>query len=337
MADDADAVPFLYAVPPLLGYRSGPAPTAGVPSATGPISSPGQPLTGSASLLGQPGSLLPGSQEAGEEEDEDMIHLLDDREAKEFPVFDPSITDESAWDAGEDINAYLQKHFNHTIRPEEWDNVMKDFPKPSCPALQVPKLDNDMKKQIKKAGKDPHFGAERSLYNLQKLILDLAGPLTCLWSDLRDTSAEIKPQEIIWLVQRILVLVGSTSHSITQERRKVAWSRVNPTTVSLLPEDEEEDKETTLFGGGFLERASKRMEEERILAKVTGSKPPPPKRQRMGQPQEDLRRFLDQGARAKYGGRNPQRLQPYSNQQYPSRHRPNPKAFKGKGKKHYKN
>ena len=33
-----------------------------------------------------------------------------------------------------------------------------------------------------------------------------------------------------------------------------------------------------------------------MLAKVTGSKPPPLKRQRVVQPQEDLRRFLEQGA-----------------------------------------
>jgi len=57
------------------------------------------------------------------------------------------------------------------------------------------------------------------------------------------------------LVQRVLILLlGSISHSITQERRKLAWSRVNPTTISLLPEDEEEeDKVITLFVGGLLE------------------------------------------------------------------------------------
>jgi len=115
-----------------------------------------------------------------------------------------------------------------------------------------------------------------------------------------------------------------------QERRKVAWSRVNPTTVSFLPEDEEEGKEMTLFGGGFLERASKRIEEEKMLAKVTGSKPPPPECQRVVQPQKDLRRFLEQGARAKYSGRNPQCPQQYSNQQ-----RHNQKSFKGNSNSTY--
>jgi len=97
-----------------------------------------------------------------------MIHLLDDWEAEEFPVFDPSIADEVSWDAGGGINTFLQKKFSYIIRPEEWDYAIKDFQKPSCPALQV---DNDMKKQIKKAGKDLYYGPVRLLYNLQKQIL----------------------------------------------------------------------------------------------------------------------------------------------------------------------
>jgi len=55
------------------------------------------------------------------------------------------------------------------------------------------------------------------------------------------------------------VLLSSASHFTTQERRRVAWSRINPSTVSLLQEDmEESKKESTLFGGGFLERAAKK-------------------------------------------------------------------------------
>jgi len=32
--------------------------------------------------------------------------------------------------------------------------------KPNCPALQTPKLDEEVKKLIQQAGKDPHFGTE---------------------------------------------------------------------------------------------------------------------------------------------------------------------------------
>ena len=91
-----------------------------------------------------------------------------------------------------------------------------------------------MKEQIKKTSKDSHIGAERSLYSLQQELLDLAGPLTCFWADMADPNAKVAPQAVILLVQRVLCLMGSASHSITQERRKVAWFRINPSTVSLL-------------------------------------------------------------------------------------------------------
>jgi len=255
------------------------------------------------------------------------VEYLGEEEAMEFAQFDPTVTKDNSWEAGEVIDTFLKKHFNRSVLPEERDAIMGDFPKPTCQVLQVPKLDNEMKKQIKKAGKDPHYGVERSMYRLQDQLLDMADPLTCLWADLTSKDVQVKPQEIILLVQRVLVLLGSASHSITQERRKVAWSRVNPSTVDLLPEDgEEEKKETTLFGGGFLERASKRMEDEKTLAKVTGSKPPPQKRCRTQDP-NDLRRFLDRGAPAKYGSRNPQRQQPYSNQRYSNQRNSNQQHY----------
>lgn len=239
------------------------------------------PCSWFASSLSQAGSASLQGQVEGED-DSNVVVLLDNEEALDFVDFNPTINDDNMWDAGEVINAFLEKHFNQVITSEEREAIMNDFPKPSCQALVTPKLDEDMKKQIKKAGKDPDFGAERSLFKLHLQLLDMAGPLTCLWAELSNKGTQVKPQEAILLIQRVLVLLGSASHSITKERRKVAWSRINPLTVSLLQEDaEEKKKESTLFGGGFLERAAKRLEEEKALVKVTGAKPggnPPPKR-----------------------------------------------------------
>ena len=89
--------------------------------------------------------------------------------------------------------------------------IVKDFPKSACQVLWVSKLD-EMKKQIKKAGKDPPFGAERSLYKLQDQLLDMAGLLTCLWADMVNKTAEVKSQNVALLIQRVLVLLGSASH-----------------------------------------------------------------------------------------------------------------------------
>ena len=150
---------------------------------------------------------------------------------------------------------------------------MKDFPKPLCPALQTPKIDDDIKKQIKQASKDPHFRVEKSLYKLQEQILDMAGPLTCLWADLLNQYVTVKPEDVILLLQKVLVLLESAFHNVSQERRRIAWSQTNPAT-NTLPDISEETKgkKTTLFGAGFLERATKRLEEEKVLAKVTRTK-----------------------------------------------------------------
>ena len=85
-----------------------------------------------------------------------------------------------------------------------------------------------MEDQLKSKGKDPHHGAEKSLYKIQDQLLDVAGPLTCLWADLLNKEARVSTEDILLLLQRALVLLGNTSHSINIERRKVAWAKVNP-------------------------------------------------------------------------------------------------------------
>lgn len=97
---------------------------------------------------------------------------------------------------------------------------MKEFPKPNCKLLQVPRLNEGMKAQIRRSEKDPHFGVERSLYKLQDQLLDATGLLTCLWSGLMNKDVEVNPQEIILFAQRVLVLLESTSHTIIQERQR---------------------------------------------------------------------------------------------------------------------
>ena len=286
-----------------------------------------QSLPGSASSQGQPGSSSTQGQVQGEEDDDDVLELLDDKEAREFTDFDPTVNNDNDWDAGEVINTFLKKHSGRAVTADERQAIMKDFPKQSCWVLRTPKLNENMKRQIKKAGKDPLFGQERSLFKLHDQLVDMAGPLTCLWADIANKEAKVNPHEVILLVQRVLVLLGSAAYSVKQERMKVAWSRINPSTLGLLQEDTEEDKEeNTLFGSGFLERAAKRMEEEKALAKVTGTRPGGNTQKRQGDP-NDLRRSLERGAPARYGGRNSQRHQPYPRTQPP------PKTSKGKGKK----
>jgi len=248
--------------------------------------------------------------------DEDIIEPLGDAEALELVEFDPAVESEESWIPPQPILAFVEKHFGKGLAPGELEKIVKDFPKPQCRLLETPTLDDQVRDHLKKLGKDPHFGAEKSLYKLQGSILDFTGPLTCLWADLLDTKTKVRREEVILLIQRILLMVADLSHSVSQERRQIAWSRLNPVIKDISLEDKKE-KSATLFGDSFMEKAAKRIEEEKTLAKFTNSpkEPPPPKRRKYTQDPTDLRRFLEKGAPAQYGSRKHQRQQPYNHNQ----------------------
>ena len=196
---------------------------------------------------------------------------------------------------------------------------MKDFPKPKCDAMAVPRLDDQIKDHLKKKGKDPLFGAEKSLFKIQENLLDVAGPLSCLWSDLLKGGARISTSQVLLLAQRALVLLGSVSHQISQERRKIAMGKINPKLKSLAEEDYS-TRESALFGPGFLEMASKRIELDKTMSKVAAQPAPPPaKRQKFSEDRSDLRSFLARGPSAQYGSRRVRSYQPYEARRFQSR------------------
>jgi len=93
-------------------------------------------------------------QEKGEE---DYVNLLDE-EALELVQFEPAVDDEDTWKACDTIINFIKKAFNEEIKPTTREGIMKDYPKPKIEALFAPKLDDDVKRQIEMAGKDPHYG-----------------------------------------------------------------------------------------------------------------------------------------------------------------------------------
>ena len=247
-------------------------------------------------------SLLSGRDAA----EEDTIQFLD---ALELVEFDPSVDPKNAWDPPEAMTNILQKHFNRSLEEGEREAILKDFPKPSCKALSTPKLDEQVKEQLKCKGKDPHFGAEKTLFKVQEQVLDVTGPLTCLWVDLPNRNARVSPEDILLLIQRALVLLGSAAHTITLERRKIAWARINPTLKSLASEEYTE-RDADLFGPGFLEKASKRLEVEKTLDKVATKLGPQQKCPRYDTDKSDLRSFLAKGTSAGGGSKNTRQINP---------------------------
>ena len=245
--------------------------------------------------------------------DEDTVQLLEEAEALELVEFDPSVDPKDTWDPPSAMASFLQKHFNRSLEEGEKEAILKDFPMPSCKALKTPKLDEQVKEQLKRKGKDPHFGSEKTLFKVQEQVLEVAGPLTCLWADLLNKKAKVSTEDILLLVQRALVLLGSTSHSITLERRKIAWSRINPKLKSLALEEYGE-RDSELFGPGFLEKASKRLEVEKTLDKVSNPTKfgPQQKRPRYDKDKSDLRSFLAKGASAGGGSKNMRQTNPHT-------------------------
>ena len=79
----------------------------------------------------------------------------------------------------EQMRIFLKRHFNCNLKA-----ILQDFPKPNCPAMEMPRLDDDVKKQVRSKGKDPQFGAEKTMFKIQEELLEVGGPLTCLWSDM---------------------------------------------------------------------------------------------------------------------------------------------------------
>ena len=84
------------------------------------------------------------------------------------------------------MKEFLSKHFNKLTEQET---------KPACDALALPKMDEDIKEQLRAKGKDPHLGSEKSLYRIQDQVLEVTGRLTCLWADFLNTRMPLQARK----------------------------------------------------------------------------------------------------------------------------------------------
>lgn len=71
---------------------------------------------------------------------------------------------------------------------------------PSCSAFVVPRMDEQVKEQLKKHGKDACYGVEKFLFKLQGNILDTTGPLTGLWAAMLQGETP-SPKEVLLTMQ----------------------------------------------------------------------------------------------------------------------------------------
>ena len=72
------------------------------------------------------------------------------------------------------------------------------FPPTTWPGYEAtPRIDKEVKEQLKRKGKDAHWGAEKPLYKIQEQVLDVSGPLTCLWADLMRKEASHSAEDVL--------------------------------------------------------------------------------------------------------------------------------------------
>ena len=130
--------------------------------------------------------------ESEDEADLETVRLLDAAEALELVEFDPSINDTGEWEAPKSMSAFLQKHFNRSLKEEEREAIRKDFPKPAGGLLTAPTAvpvpvqevlqpicrtpgagENQVKEGLRKPSWDAHLNAQQQQQHLTRLGLSL--------------------------------------------------------------------------------------------------------------------------------------------------------------------
>ena len=90
--------------------------------------------------------------------------------------------------------------FKRCLLNAEREAILGDFPKPNSLMLQAHRLDQLVKHQLTKKGREPQFGSERTLFKLQQQLLEVSVPLTCLLSDMMNPDTDLSIEEIILLL-----------------------------------------------------------------------------------------------------------------------------------------
>ena len=113
------------------------------------------------------------------------------------------------------VDEFMNKTFRRCLpKRKRWD-IVKEYPKPSCSSVAVPKLDHDIKGAI---GKDFPEKNDAQLAKIQTAVLATCAPLANLWSHLAEQESSEKSEElipvsdVIKVTQDTLALIGNASN-----------------------------------------------------------------------------------------------------------------------------
>lgn len=153
----------------------------------------------------------------------------------------------------------------------------------------------EMKEQLKKKREDlPHFELRSCCSRFKSIFLMWQAP----WHAFGLTCSTRRPPRHPLASATLVGECVPACHTISQERRKIAWIRINPQLKSLATEEYSKD---SLFGPGFLKKASKRLDKKELTTTTEETKD-----------KSDLRSSLSRGLTARYGGRGARYWQLYN-------------------------
>ena len=167
---------------------------------------------------------------------------------------------------------YIRDHFDRFLSEQERANIMVSLPRPQSDFLASPQLDEEVRKFLAYDLKDKFLNnpLEPKLFSVQNLLLEVSGPLLCLWSNLLDETRTISRPEIIQIILVSMVLLVNASNSITVERRKAILSKINGKYIRLADE-RFEDRGTQLFGPTLKTKIDSMMHSSETLSKASKS------------------------------------------------------------------
>ena len=195
-------------------------------------------------------------------------------------LYDPD-SQKSSWEPKADFAAFLQKNFRRKLSYDQVSDVLDNYSVPSVDCLLTPALDSSILDQILPA-KSRKYTQERDreLASVQKAMLNVTGPLSCL-HDALTSNKDVSKEDIKTILEQSLCLLGSANCQFSTLRRKKVLVAINKEKMGLADQSLPNAKRM-LFGDDFPSIASKQADLSRGLAKNLGSAPHPAKRQRPG-------------------------------------------------------
>ena len=203
------------------------------------------------------------------------------------------------------VDEFMTKTFQRCIPKKTRLELATHYPKPSCEAASVLKLDHDIKGAL---GRDIPEKGDTQLAKIQATILASAAPLTNFWAHLVETDVspaeQIPAGEVVQVMKDSLALIGNASNYVSQARRNniiQSLSKSRPKLGSFMKDvcsDNLSNTKGELFGPDLRKKITDRASTIEAFNKAITTVDKPSKSGTSNS------RFLSNRPTASYGGRS---------------------------------